>query len=1076
MIALGSLWLFSTWLRVVQGPLPPPDLQALADTASDSTLVAQAHARPDDVREALRQLFGRAVSDSSPVAPLAAARRLAEAYAVAWRDSFPLRQVRRFESWPARTRRASVAADSIRRAGNAAMGRAGVQVAMREWHKSLRQCETIQDSAGIGAALGNIGAGFYRAGDLDSAARYFERARAVAGRIGDRRTEGNAVGALASVVADQGDLHRSAELYARAAEIRILSGDDRGAAADRNNLGLVAQELGDLKGARRAFSEALAANRKAGRDEPAALNLINLGNLASLEGDYPRAVAQYREALALYRAMDNRVGVASVLHDLGLLDFQRGDYESALSALVQALAIFKETGPPNDEIGVRQDIASAHAAMGNLQGAVIQLGRAEHLAAAGGVEPPLLAQLALTRADLAVRFNRFAEAERHYALAEQLSRQAADQRGQAEAQRGQGLLSLLRGDYDRANARLARALHTEEQLNDAHSAALTRLIRAYAQSLAGDTAGARGTLNQSLEVLQASGDPSNEAIALGMLGDLTLRGGRAVAAESLYRRGLERLGAQPPPTVSWELHSSLAQALRTQKNRDAAAEELRAAVRDIERVSGRIPIEERRTAFLADKWDVYAQLAQVELDRGRTESAFEASERLRARQLLDLLDRGRVATRGPGAKNDPLTAREQDLRRQINTLTIALEGPVAEAGALRGPPSATASPAAVREALGQAQQAYADLLVEIQETRPEYASLVGGKIAPVRAVMARIPRDEALLEYLVGDSTSIAFVVTSDTVAAIGLALNRHELSGLVDFTRSILVRPGTDTRDESWRAPLRRLYRSLIEPLEASGLLAGKRGLIIAPHGELHYVPFAALIGAAGPEAYLIQRYRLTYTPSASVWLRLNKENEPRGTGVLALSPHPEALPGSAAEVAAIGRLFANQARVLIGAKASERALREAASERSIIHLATYGVLNKDNPLFSFVELMPNRGDDGRLEVHEVFGMRLHARLVVLSACQTAMGAGALADVPAGDDWVGLVQAFLFAGAANVMATLWPVQDLATADLMTRFYTALAAGRPEAEALAEAQRAMLRNSATGHPFYWAGFTLNGGA
>jgi CHAT domain-containing protein len=165
----------------------------------------------------------------------------------------------------------------------------------------------------------------------------------------------------------------------------------------------------------------------------------------------------------------------------------------------------------------------------------------------------------------------------------------------------------------------------------------------------------------------------------------------------------------------------------------------------------------------------------------------------------------------------------------------------------------------------------------------------------------------------------------------------------------------------------------------------------------------------------------------------------------------------------------------VLVGNQASRRALLDAAPEQGIIHLATYGVLNKDNPLFSFVELMPRGGDDGRLEVHDVFGLRLQARLVVLSACQTALGAGALADVPPGDDWVGLVQAFLFAGASNVMATLWPVEDRATADLMTRFYTTLAAGQPEAEALAEAQRAVLRNPATAHPFYWAEFTLSGG-
>ena len=111
---------------------------------------------------------------------------------------------------------------------------------------------------------------------------------------------------------------------------------------------------------------------------------------------------------------------------------------------------------------------------------------------------------------------------------------------------------------------------------------------------------------------------------------------------------------------------------------------------------------------------------------------------------------------------------------------------------------------------------------------------------------------------------------------------------------------------------------------------------------------------------------------------------------------------------------------------------------------------------------------------MHDVFGLDLHARLIVLSACQTAVGSGALADVPAGDDWVGLVEAFLYAGAGNVLATLWPVDDRATAGFMERFYTALASGRSEAEALAVTQRAMLRNSATANPFYWAGFSLSG--
>lgn len=1075
MSSLTALPLLAALAGLLQDPRARDALQVLARTGSDSALIVQAHDRPDDVREALRRLFVEAAADTQAGEPVAAAERLARAYAVAWRDSFLLRQVVRFESWLPAQRHLKVAADSLRLAGNDALGRAGVAAALRDWRESLRRCEGLNDTAGMGAALGNIGAAFYRSDQLDSAAAYFAQARALAEQVGDHRTEGNAVGALASLHADRGEPRQAAELYARAVDIRALSGDDRGAAADRNNLGLMAQMLGDLDAARGAFADALAANRRAGRHEPAAVNLINLGNLASLLGDYAAAAGRYREALELYQAHANRVEAATVLHDVGLLELQRGDYGAAIAALSQALAMDRATGSLAEEIGVRRDIAAAHAAMGNLQGALIQLERAERLAASGRPGAAVLAQLALARADLAVQFNSYADAEAQYVRAARLARRAGDGRGQADAERGLGLLLLLREDYTRSQSRLEQALRTGSLVGDPRSIALTRLLLGYVQARRGDTAGARGSLTAARAELQALGDGVSEAAALGTLGDLEAQEQSPLAAESLFRHGLERLGATVAPTVSWPLHAGLADALRSRGARDEATRELRAAVRDIERVSGTVPLEDRRAAFLADKWDVYGELALAELAGGHTDSAFEASERLRARQLLDMLARGRVAAAGAGLPDDTLTAREQDLRRHITALTQELEGSRGSSSGLRGPLPPDTSSGAVREALARAQDEYAELLRRVREARPEYAALVAGRIAPVREVMQALASDEALLEYLVGDSTSVVFVVTSDTAAAIELGVNRHELATQVDFSRGVLVRPVPGPGATLWRAPLRRLYRLLIEPVEASGLLRGKRGLLIAPHAELHYAPFAALLGPDGPGSYLVQRYRLAYTPSASIWLRLHARDRSSASGVLALAPRVDALPGSAAEVRAIGRLFGARAHVLVGAKATRRALRDAAPEQAIIHFATYGVLNKDNPLFSFVELMPQGGDDGRLEVHDVFGLRLRARLVVLSACQTGLGAGALADVPTGDDWVGLIQAFLFAGASNVMATLWPVQDRATADLMTRFYTALAAGRPEAEALAEAQRAMLSNTATAHPFYWAGFTMSGG-
>jgi len=1029
-------------------------------TLQDSALVARAHDYPDSVRESIR---------TSLASDLAGAERFAHAYAIAWRDSFWVREVARFAAWPDSTRRTRLAADSLRRAGNAALGRAGVGAALRLWRASLRRCESIADSACSGAVLGNIGAGFYQGGDLDSATSYFARARAIAARVGDYRTEGNAVGALASVASDQGELQKAAELYARAAQLRLLTGDERGAAADKNNLGLIAQSLGDLDGARQAFADALTANRRAHRAEPTAVNLINLGNLASLTGDYAAANDHYREALALYRSTGNTVKTASALHDLGLLNLDRGDYRAALENLTSALARYQRTGAVADIIAVRRDIAAAQAAMGNLQGALRALESAERLAQSRRENRNEAVTLALTRADLELDFNDFTAAARGYTRAELLARQANDPRARADAHRGQGALLLEREDYAGARAQFVAALHADAIAGDKRSAALTRLLLGYTDARRGDPAAARRTLVQSLDTLAAIGDSGGQAAALAALGDLAIQQGLPVVAESLYRLGLARLGSAPAPTVSWQLHAALADALRRQGGLDGAAQEYRAAVRDIARASGTLRREDRRAGFAADKWDVYAQFARVELARGRADSAFEISEQLRARQLLELLSRGRVTPWQTNPANAAQVAQEQDFRHQITVLMRRLEGP---STGLRGPLASDSATASVREALARVQQAYGDLLRQVQSDQPEYAGLVTAATAAARDVRAALPRDAALLEYLVSDSASLVFVATADTVAAVELGAGRNELAKLVEFSRSMLARP-SPTSPTVWRAPLRRLYRYLIEPVESSGLLAGKQTLLIAPHAELHYVPFAALLGG-GPEQYLVDRYRLTTIPSASVWLRLRRRGAPAAGGVLALAPQAAALPGSGAEVAAIQRVYGNRARVLTGNDASKRALRAGAPDQRIIHLATYGVLNKDNPLFSFVELTPSSGDDGRLEVHEVFGLDLQARLVVLSACRTALGSGTLADVPPGDDWLGLVEAFHFAGAARVMATLWPVEDRATADLMAEFYAGLVAGQSEPDALAEAQRAMLRKNVTAHPFYWAGFILSG--
>jgi len=1055
----------------VQNP-ETDSLRALARDGPDSALVERVRQRNDEARKLLSQL--RTVAgggeDSAQVA-FPVAERVASAYAVAWQDSFFVRWIARFRSLPPAARQATLAADSALRAGKATVRTVGADATLRVWRESLRVYQTLADSAGIAATLTAMGAGFYFAQRYDSAESYLSLAQGYAERISDYRTLGSVLGLLGLVNWKRGDLQRASALYARAKPFRERSGDVLGLAGDQSNLGALSMTLGDLAGARHAFDSALAEVRRIGDAGGIALILNNLGAIAEREGDYAEAVARLRESLSIRREQGNQMYEAQTLVNLGRLALRRGDFPGAVTTLSEAAGITRRIGPGPEinEIDIHVELAEARALMGDLQHARTELERAEALASRPGKPQggASLAELARARGDLALKFNQLTEAEREYARARRLARPETTE-GQTSrilARQGMAEVLLQRASYPRAQAILEQLLPMLGL--DPHNRANIRLEIGLAAWRRGDTVLARRAFGDAIDTLHSLGAPADEAKGMAMLGDLELKAGRALAAESLYRRGLTRLGTRPAAST-WHLHAGLGGALRSRGALAEAAGELRKGIEQIEWTSGGLPLPERRAAFLEDKWDVYVELAFLERERGRTEAAFEASERLRERQMLDLLARGRVAG---GEAAPELASREQDLRRRMAELTQQLESSPDSTPGLRDPADATAG--ATAAALARAQEAYSTLLVEMREANPAYAALLHGEVAPTRQVMSSLTTDEALLEYLVGDSTTVLFVVTRDTVAAFDLKISHNTLAAQVDFARSTLASAKEGAVRRAWRPSLRRLYRQLVAPVEASGLLAGKQRLLIAPHAELHYLPFAALVRPGPPEQVLVERYVLEYVPSASVWLRLRaRPGPPARAGVLALAPRVAALPGSRAEVAAIGRIFGTQARVLVGPQATESAFRMFAPDQGIVHLATFGVLNKRNPLFSFVELGPGENQDGRLEVHEVFGLTLNARLLVLSACQTGLAAGALADVPPGDDWVGLVNGFLYAGVSNVMATLWPVADVATARLMERFYTELAAGRSEAEALALAQRAAVRNSATARPFFWAGFTL----
>jgi CHAT domain-containing protein len=215
---------------------------------------------------------------------------------------------------------------------------------------------------------------------------------------------------------------------------------------------------------------------------------------------------------------------------------------------------------------------------------------------------------------------------------------------------------------------------------------------------------------------------------------------------------------------------------------------------------------------------------------------------------------------------------------------------------------------------------------------------------------------------------------------------------------------------------------------------------------------------------------YTLFYLPGASV-LRYLPVREKQGPDHLLAFGNPQvegvsSLRFAAREAETIAQLYGTQP--YLGGQATESRFKAQAEEYSLIHLAAHSQFNPHNPLYSSLRLAAGDGEDGRLEVHEVYGLDLaQADLVTLSACQTQMGR-----LAGGDELIGLQRAFLYAGAPSVVASLWSVDDQATGVLMEHFYRNLRQGMGKAEALRQAQLAMMEEYPD--PYYWAAFQLTG--
>jgi hypothetical protein len=553
-----------------------------------------------------------------------------------------------------------------------------------------------------------------------------------------------------------------------------------------------------------------------------------------------------------------------------------------------------------------------------------------------------------------------------------------------------------------------------------------------------------------------------------MLARAHLRAGRTRRAQEEARAGLWLAQGIGVPWLLFECHYILGRALRARGERDAAYVAYREATDALERVRSELHPEELRMSLVSDKTDVYQQLVLLCLDRSANEEALQHAERSKSRAFAERLagSGGSVPlnldAHFVGAADAGLLERMRQLRDELVWLYSRLsEG----------------EPGSNLQRLRHKVLSHEAELVRLQRrlqpaSRPQAAALgIGGAGVEAASSIAQLRRrlqpGTVVLEYFQAGDELVLFVFDTERLAAYRLGRVARVLEMVDQFQFQVskfglgdtYVRTHADSLLRSVNQVLANLYTALIDPCADD--LVDSRLLVIVPHGALHYLPFHALMDSSGTP--LVERVEIACAPSAAVLASCYERaplSQRLGTRLLVGVPDP-AIPHVSEEIDVLTRMFGPSV-VLSGETATEQAFRRHAPEANLIHLASHAVFREDNPLFSAIRLA-----DGWLSLYDLYGMRLRAAMVTLSACETGVS-----NVLAGDELVGLARGFFQAGAASVVVSLWAVNDASTARLMRAFYNHLETGLGAAAAMRLAQIEQRRDFP--HPYHWAPFLVIG--
>jgi len=928
----------------------------------------------------------------------------------------------------------------------------GAALALPLFEELLKNYRAAGDRSREALSLAQIGNCHKHMGQYDTALQFLRQSKDLNIEIGDRSEEGWVINSIGLVYWEMADYDQALSRMGETLQVAQESGDQKLEATVLNNTALVHDELGNYGESRQLYSQALDVFRELKDRYRENYVLGNVGGVLLLTGDFREAADYYRQALEISIEMGSKPSEAIDRGNLGICLLGMGHLDEASQQLEQALTLSKESGQVKEQADWHHGKASLYLRTGNYPAALTEYRTALQVYSDAGLKRQQVEALAKL-GELRLLLGDPAAAEASYTEGLDLARSIEHRRGELLHLIQLGDLELRRGNLGQAVDLFEQTLEVAGDTGDQLNQTIALVRKSIALRRQDRPAESLESARQALDSVGNSGAVFAEAEArLAMsaaLRDLGQFGESLTTLEPIS----EQRSVQEDPEVRWRLLHSRGHALEGLGRRAEALDAYSGAVDVLQSVRYRLRDAGVANAYLEDRYEPYLDVVRVSIRAGLKEQAYQASLRLRLRSYQDLLDRDPSSE----VTNHP------ELKEKISHLRRSIE----ERKSFQ---TETPQEAAIQHLVTELSQAQSEYDKQIlgEEISGGLRNLPTSKGVPrLREIQELLSSDVAVIEYILSDNALHTFVVRDSALYTRSVRLDGRELRIRVELLRNLLSRDSND-----WLKPAKRLHDLLIQPLESAGWLNGVRMLHVVPHRVLHYLPFAVLAKSSQRDARtLIQDYQLGYLPSS---LALMPKRSPEAeASLLAMAPERAALQFHKQEIQSLSSSFPPPVRVLAGSSATESEFKEGAADYRVIHLATHSRFNRWNPLMSALDLESDASEDGDLQVREILGLRLKADLVTLSACNTGLGSGQYSDLPPGDEFLGLTQAFLISGAKAVLASHWEVDDRSTAKLMQLFYSErerLGA----VSALANAQRLMMGSSYS-HPRFWAGFALFGG-